>query len=534
MQFLLFLCLWQGSSSLEIRLNTAPDPQPLTFMFLSSSDFSGEVKRLPFETLSESRFKVQIPENSILLKVRIALAGYSSVNFAITDWSFGENILEVKPIRGFIDEKGPQVEIEGSLHPMKWVDGLWQLEWPTAETELTYMLKDQQNKAISLLLSEAEDFWKIYRRTQPAEEGKVIIQFDPKTYPFSDTPAKPQFKDIKGLSYFVLDKQVMEEFETIERVLVRPTPTWTDEEIAQVQVQYQKFQGQLEAIPNLANRVKLASKLNHFLPVPLRTKIYPTCFLKEDLLAFGQVDELAVFKDMFLFLAYCRAKGDCDLEAQKGQPEWALQFYLQHAAMLDEEESGQIAFMLYGLFTMWNRKDLAAQCYNYMQKTYPNSLAFKDLQEMADNRQAIGKELVLGELTDRSGKTVNLSHWQGKYLVLEIWASWCSGCVERQYLYEGFQNQLDANWGVFEQVCLDMNASEMDAYLKKYKLTGNQWANALSDRETFEKNLFQGVPALVILDPQGKIQHMSSCLSPDQILETLKVKFGDAALVKNL
>jgi len=72
----------------------------------------------------------------------------------------------------------------------------------------------------------------------------------------------------------------------------------------------------------------------------------------------------------------------------------------------------------------------------------------KRLQPSAPADTAVAA-LMQVSMKDSAGKQRKMSEWQGKVLVLNFWATWCTPCVEEMPLLDAFFQQNQAkNWQV--------------------------------------------------------------------------------------
>ena len=111
------------------------------------------------------------------------------------------------------------------------------------------------------------------------------------------------------------------------------------------------------------------------------------------------------------------------------------------------------------------------------------------------------------ELISDKGETLRLSDLYGQYLFIDVWATWCGGCVMEipymEKLQEHFANDkriklISISWDYTQKVWLD--------YLKKRPAT---WAQYIVDEENMDvmkkEYRMTGIPRFLLLDPEGRI-----------------------------
>jgi peroxiredoxin len=109
-------------------------------------------------------------------------------------------------------------------------------------------------------------------------------------------------------------------------------------------------------------------------------------------------------------------------------------------------------------------------------------------------------------LTDTSGRTVSLSSFKGKYVLLDFWASWCKPCrFENPNVVAAYNQFKDKNFTIVS-ISLDDNRQ---AWINAIHADGLTW-NHVSDLKGWESQVaalygVQGIPYNFLLDPEGNI-----------------------------
>ncbi|MBD5271034.1 MAG: TlpA family protein disulfide reductase [Bacteroides sp.] len=124
-------------------------------------------------------------------------------------------------------------------------------------------------------------------------------------------------------------------------------------------------------------------------------------------------------------------------------------------------------------------------------------------------------------LIDVEGNPVPFSSFHGKWIYIDLWASWCGPCVQQiPYLKELEKTLADAPVN-FVSISID---SSRDAWLKKVKdleLHGNQLLDASGNLARILN--VSGIPHFLLYDPQGKLyRYKVTRPSQPETLELLK------------
>lgn len=112
-------------------------------------------------------------------------------------------------------------------------------------------------------------------------------------------------------------------------------------------------------------------------------------------------------------------------------------------------------------------------------------------------------------LADLDGNSVALSDFQGRPVLLNFWATWCTPCRDEIPLLETIHN--DSRWQNEELVILAVNIGEGKSTVKDFvEEYGIPFTVLLdTERNVFRQYFVRGVPTTYFVDRKGVIQDVT-------------------------
>lgn len=134
----------------------------------------------------------------------------------------------------------------------------------------------------------------------------------------------------------------------------------------------------------------------------------------------------------------------------------------------------------------------------------PKYQSFVGGQLQVINNQQKGKPFPPIAFEDESGKKVNLSQFKGKYVIIDLWATWCAPCRETSPIFEYQANKYRYNDQlVFLSASIDTDKNKWKLDIKNKKTAVTQWW--ISDPNVLNNLGVEGIPRFMMIDPEGKI-----------------------------
>lgn len=104
---------------------------------------------------------------------------------------------------------------------------------------------------------------------------------------------------------------------------------------------------------------------------------------------------------------------------------------------------------------------------------------------------------------DISGRNFSLKQLRGKYVLINIWATWCGPCVAELPLIKKLRDDFPANQLEMISVSEDDTQADLENGIKKY---GLNWTHVFKDTEILNKyQISNGIPKTFLIDKEGRL-----------------------------
>ena len=146
---------------------------------------------------------------------------------------------------------------------------------------------------------------------------------------------------------------------------------------------------------------------------------------------------------------------------------------------------------------------------------------------IAAHRQRVGQTYTDFELPDQHGKMHRLSDYagKGKYVLVDIWASWCLGCrLQTPNVQKAYAKYHDRG---FEVVMVSRDRKEADWINAMEKDGVKEMGIQLIDKPYTLDEIYglKYIPCTMLIDPQGKI--IANDLKQNELEEILAKRLGE-------
>jgi thiol-disulfide isomerase/thioredoxin len=106
---------------------------------------------------------------------------------------------------------------------------------------------------------------------------------------------------------------------------------------------------------------------------------------------------------------------------------------------------------------------------------------------------------------DISGKMVSHEDLKGKYVYIDLWATWCGPCLREIPYFDTLQTVFEGQNITFVSICQNDTKDRWKATVAKKELKGVQLFAEDDGGQFYEDYQVTGIPRYILIDPLGKI-----------------------------
>ena len=137
------------------------------------------------------------------------------------------------------------------------------------------------------------------------------------------------------------------------------------------------------------------------------------------------------------------------------------------------------------------------------------------------------------EMQELDGKTIKLSDWKGKVVVVDFWATWCGPCKEGLPHTQALASQYKEQGVVVIASCTSDERAKFEAWVRE---NGAQYPDVIFAHDANERGLerasrkhygVSGIPAQFVIDRDGKVAaYVSGYRKGEVLLDAALAKAG--------
>ena len=129
------------------------------------------------------------------------------------------------------------------------------------------------------------------------------------------------------------------------------------------------------------------------------------------------------------------------------------------------------------------------------------------------------------QFSDINGNKVGLQDFAGKYVLIDVWATWCPPCRKEIPALKELEHRFKDRNIVFVSISCDQKVADWEKMVKEEKLGGIQLHNG-GDQEFMNAYMIRTIPRFILLDREGRIitANMTRPSNPETVktLESLE------------
>ena len=139
--------------------------------------------------------------------------------------------------------------------------------------------------------------------------------------------------------------------------------------------------------------------------------------------------------------------------------------------------------------------------------TYVTSPRLNDIFKKACakwDKAAVGRPSPMFKGVDVNGKEMTLRDFRGKYIYIDMWATWCGPCQKELPFLKKLEEKFKGRNIVFVGLSIDQDKAKWAARVKSGALSGTQLHIGKGSKFQSDYRI-SGIPRFILLDPNGRI-----------------------------
>jgi len=179
---------------------------------------------------------------------------------------------------------------------------------------------------------------------------------------------------------------------------------------------------------------------------------------------------------------------------------------LQDELKLDALKEQFLYELLDYSFTMLNR-DQQKEYLELWKSLHPDTDKREKLLTKLNDVQRLerGREAPDFTYQDINGKQVSLSDFHGKYVFVDVWATWCGPCLKEQPFLRQMEERFHSDSLVFVSIGTDPDPTPWRKMIAKKKLGGTHlFAPGAWESQLMTDYAISSIPRFILIDPDGK------------------------------
>lgn len=149
-----------------------------------------------------------------------------------------------------------------------------------------------------------------------------------------------------------------------------------------------------------------------------------------------------------------------------------------------------------------NITDLQNLYYTYVTSPRLNEIFKKACAKW--DKAAVGRPSPVFKGVDVNGKEMTLRDFRGKYIYIDMWATWCGPCQKELPFLKKLEEKFKGRNIVFVGLSIDQDKAKWAAQVKSGALSGTQLYIGKGSKFQSDYRI-SGIPRFILLDPNGRI-----------------------------